>query len=192
LQEIEAVVPDELADAGDVRGLVEPLAEHRSEHGLAGAVRHRADEGGDRRQRGRLALAPADVLTGLDPDQAEVLAAVPDVEDLRHGKVVGVDGLDLHLPFLPPVPCPARRHPVGRGPSRRAVDQRPDYRPSRRGRPHPGQVRELPPAAGGGRPAERLRPQVDELVANRTFVDRDELEAVLAARCRDRGRKHDR
>lgn len=41
----------------------------------------------------------------------------------------------------------------------------------------------LPPMAPELQPAERLWPLVDEPVANRTFADLDELEAVLVARC---------
>ncbi len=50
----------------------------------------------------------------------------------------------------------------------------------------------LPPASPELQPAERLWPLVDEPVANRTFADLDELEAVLVRRCqvlaRDRRR----
>ena len=42
----------------------------------------------------------------------------------------------------------------------------------------------LPPASPELQPAERLWPLIDEVVANRTFADLDELEAVLVARCR--------
>lgn len=42
----------------------------------------------------------------------------------------------------------------------------------------------LPPAAPERQPAERLWPLIDEVVANRTFVDLDELEDVLVRRCR--------
>ncbi len=41
----------------------------------------------------------------------------------------------------------------------------------------------LPPASPEPQPAERLWPLVNELVANRTFVDLDALEAVLVTRC---------
>lgn len=41
----------------------------------------------------------------------------------------------------------------------------------------------LPPMAPELQPAERLWPLVDEPVANRTFADLDELEAVLVKRC---------
>lgn len=41
----------------------------------------------------------------------------------------------------------------------------------------------LPPMAPELQPAERLWPLVDEPVANRSFADLDELEAVLVARC---------
>lgn len=41
----------------------------------------------------------------------------------------------------------------------------------------------LPPMAPELQPAERLWPLVDEPVANRSFADLDELEAVLVTRC---------
>lgn len=41
----------------------------------------------------------------------------------------------------------------------------------------------LPPASPELQPAERLWPLVDEPVANRTFADLDDLEAVLVRRC---------
>lgn len=46
----------------------------------------------------------------------------------------------------------------------------------------------LPPASPELQPAERLWPLVDEVIANRTFVDVTELEAVLVTRCRRCGR----
>lgn len=42
----------------------------------------------------------------------------------------------------------------------------------------------LPPASPELQPAERLWSLVDEVVANRTFADLDDLETVLVARCR--------
>lgn len=41
-----------------------------------------------------------------------------------------------------------------------------------------------PPASPELQPAERLWPLVDEVIANRTFVEVTELEAVLVTRCR--------
>jgi DDE superfamily endonuclease len=41
----------------------------------------------------------------------------------------------------------------------------------------------LPPMSPELQPAERLWPLIDEPVANRTFADLDELEAVLVERC---------
>ena len=96
LQQIEAVGADEIADAVDVGDVVERLPEHRVAHRLAGAVRHGADEAGDGDQRRGLALAPADVRPGLQPDQQQILAAVADVEHLRHRQVVEIDRLDPH------------------------------------------------------------------------------------------------
>ncbi len=49
----------------------------------------------------------------------------------------------------------------------------------------------LPPASPELQPVERVWPLVNEPVANRTFADLDELEAVLVARCqRLRAAKH--
>ncbi len=53
--------------------------------------------------------------------------------------------------------------------------------------PLPPTSPELQPAAAGCsrlQPAERLSPLTDEVVANRTFVDLEELEDVLVRRCR--------
>jgi transposase len=53
----------------------------------------------------------------------------------------------------------------------------------------------LPPYSPELQPAERLWPQVNEAVANRTFADLDALEAVLVVRCQtlraDRATAHD-
>lgn len=45
----------------------------------------------------------------------------------------------------------------------------------------------LPPASPELQPAERLWPLLDEVAANRTFADLDELEAALVTRCRTLG-----
>ncbi len=42
----------------------------------------------------------------------------------------------------------------------------------------------LPPASPELQPAERLWPLLDEVVANRTFADLDDLAALLVTRCR--------
>ena len=73
------------------------LAEHRGADRPAGAVRHRADEGGDRDERRGLAFAPADMAAGGDAHEQRVLAAVGLGRDLRHGQIEEVDRFDLHL-----------------------------------------------------------------------------------------------
>ena len=96
LQDILAVGANEIADAVDIGHVVEGLPEHRVTHRFAGAVRHGADEAGDGDQRRGLTFAPADVRPRLQPDQQQVLAAVADVEHLRHRQVVEIDRLDPH------------------------------------------------------------------------------------------------
>jgi len=96
LEQVEAVLPHQRPDPADVGNVVQALTEHRVAHRLAGAVGHRADEGGDRGQGRRLALPPADVPPGRDPDQQQILAAVADVEDLGHRAGEEIDRLDLH------------------------------------------------------------------------------------------------
>ena len=51
-------------DARDVGGIVDRAVQHRSANRPAGAVRHRAYEGGDGHERRGLALAPADMAAG--------------------------------------------------------------------------------------------------------------------------------
>jgi hypothetical protein len=96
LQQVHAVPGDLGADAGDIVGMVDRLAEHRVAHRAAGAVRHGRYKGGDGDERRGLALAPADMTAGLDADEQRVLAAVALVGDDRHGDVEEVDALDLH------------------------------------------------------------------------------------------------
>ena len=91
LQEIEAVGADEIADAVDIGNVVEGLPKDGVAHRFAGAVRHGADEAGDGDQRRGLTLAPPDVRSRLQPDQQQILAAVADVEHLRHRQVVEID-----------------------------------------------------------------------------------------------------
>ena len=50
--------------------------------------------------------------------------------------------------------------------------------------PEGGHPAFLPPYSPELQPAERLWPLLDEPVANRAFADLDELEAILAERCR--------
>ena len=96
LQQVEALRAHEIADVADVRGVAKPLAEHRRCDRLARAVRHRADERRDRGEGSRLALAVALEPAGADAHEQRVLAAVADVEDLRHREVEQLDRLNLH------------------------------------------------------------------------------------------------
>ena len=81
-------------------GSLEALAEHRIRNRPAHAVRLRADECRNRRQRRRLALAPPDVPAGRDTHQQRILAAVRLVGDLGHGEIEKIDGFDVHEPSV--------------------------------------------------------------------------------------------
>ena len=96
LQQVEALRAHEVADAADVGSIVQPLAEHRCADGLAGAVRERADERCDRRERCRLALAVALEAPAAHAHEQGVLAAVADVEHLGHREVEELDRLNAH------------------------------------------------------------------------------------------------
>src|SRR6056297_1635529 len=58
-------------------------------------MRHRADQRPDRGQRRGIALAPANLAAGGDPDQRCVLAVIGNVEDFRCAQIKDVDGIDL-------------------------------------------------------------------------------------------------
>ena len=77
-------------------GPVERLPEHRVADRPADAVRHRADEGGDGRQRRRLALAPADMAAAATRTSSASWLPSASVVTTRHGEVEEVDGFDLH------------------------------------------------------------------------------------------------
>ena len=68
VRQIHAVVFDPCRNATDVVRAVDGLAEHGRANQAANAVRHRANEGGDGGQRGRLAFAPAALAAGSDAD----------------------------------------------------------------------------------------------------------------------------
>ena len=97
LQQIEAVLAHEAADAQHVGGVVQLLAEHGCLHRLAGAVRERADHGGDGGERRGFAFAEAfAAVVAAHAHDERVLAAVADVEHFGHGEIEQVDGFDFH------------------------------------------------------------------------------------------------
>ena len=71
-------------------------AQHRGADRPADAVRHRADEGRDGRQRRGLAFAPADMPAGRDAHEQRILAAVGLGRDLRHRQIEEIDRFDFH------------------------------------------------------------------------------------------------
>jgi hypothetical protein len=91
LQQIQTVGSHQIADPANVGGAVDRLTKYRSLHGLAGTVRHRADQAGDRHQRRRFALTPANMVTGGDANQKCVLTAVANIQDFGHCQVEKVD-----------------------------------------------------------------------------------------------------
>ena len=97
LQQVHRVVGHVGRDARDVGRLAQRLAQHRVRDRAAHAVRLRADERGDRRQRRRLAFAPPDVSARRDAHQQGVLASVRLIGDLGHRQIEEIDGFDLHF-----------------------------------------------------------------------------------------------
>jgi hypothetical protein len=97
LQQVHRVIGHVGGHGGNILGTVQCSAKDRSPDRPTGAMRHGRDPGGDRRKRGRLAFAPADMSASADTDHKGVLAAIGGRGDLGHGKVEEINGIDAHF-----------------------------------------------------------------------------------------------
>ena len=96
LQQVKTLLTHEVSDSNNIVDAVERLPEHGGQDRFAGAVRHGANQAGNGHQRRRFALAPTRVAAGAHTHQQCILAAIADVEHLRHGQIEEVDRFNFH------------------------------------------------------------------------------------------------
>ena len=96
LQQIEAVGSNQIPDAANVADVVDFLSDDGCDHGLAGTVGHRTDQTCDGDQGSRFALTPSHMAAGRNSHQQCILAAISNVQDFRHGKIIEVNRIDFH------------------------------------------------------------------------------------------------